>query len=379
MDNKLKILDKYITKQLLEAFLIGIVIFTSIIFATDAFITIVKQITAYGIPLYVAAILVILKLPSMLIFTIPMGVLLATLMTVNRMSSQQEITILRSCGIGIARISKPILICAAALSLLGFTINEVIAPGASKQAKTLTIWAITQKNVPNGKRNFIYKEVKDGGLKRFFHVASVEKKQLNSITVLDLTRDKLIQVIYAKTGKTTSEGWLMENGVVYTISTNGKVLNTTVFESLNFDNTTEAMERIADIRETDLNYFDLKKYIKEQHAMLDKITLNEEMIKERKNRLREFDILMNEKLALPFTAIIFALISIPLAITGPRVRFNRGLLFSILILFIYYILRAVSISLGQAEFLNPVLAAWLPNIVLGIFGFILYYRKAYLI
>ena len=141
----LKILDKYIVKQVVETFLISLVIFTSIIFATDAFITIVKQITNYGIPLQIAAMLVMLKLPSMLILTIPMGILLATIMTVNRMNNAQEITIFKACGIGVDRIAKPIMICATIASLFGFTVNEIIAPAASQQAKTLTIWAIMQK------------------------------------------------------------------------------------------------------------------------------------------------------------------------------------------------------------------------------------------
>ena len=91
------------------------------------------------------------------------------------------------------------------------------------------------------------------------------------------------------------------------------------------------------------------------------------------------EILMNEKLALPVTSIVFALIAIPLAITGPRARFNRGLLFSILILFIFYILRAVALSLGQGELIPPILAAWLPNIVLLILGIYMYRKKAYFI
>ena len=230
MINQLKILDKYITKQLIETFLISLVIFTSIIFATDAFITIVKQITNYGIPLHIAALLVILKLPSMLILTIPMGMLLATIMTVNKMNNSLEITILKACSVGIARISKPILICATIAALFGFTVNEIIAPTASKMAKNLTIMTIMQKNVPNGKRNFIFKEMNDGNLKRFYHIASVDDNQLKNITVLDLSRDNTIQVVYSKKGGTTKEGWRLYNGDAYTIATTGKVLNTAFFD-----------------------------------------------------------------------------------------------------------------------------------------------------
>lgn len=387
----LKILDKYIVKQVVETFLISLVIFTSIIFATDAFITIVKQITNYGIPLQIAAMLVMLKLPSMLILTIPMGILLATIMTVNRMNNAQEITIFKACGIGVDRIAKPIMICATIASLFGFTVNEIIAPAASQQAKTLTIWAIMQKNVPNGKKNFIFKEMKNGNLHRFFHIASVADNRLHNITVLDLSRKNTIQVIYAKKGDTSPEGWVMDNGVVYTIATTGKVLNTAVFTTMNFDNTAEAVQRITEVNENELNYFDLKKHIKKEHASIDekintmaknaaensKTIDAEKTKKEIKKHLLEFEILMNEKLALPFTAIVFAIIAIPLAITGPRARFNRGLLFSIVILFAFYILRALAISLGQGGMISPVLAAWLPNIVLFSLGYYLYRRKAY--
>jgi len=387
----LKILDKYIVKQVVETFLISLVIFTSIIFATDAFITIVKQITNYGIPLQIAAMLVMLKLPSMLILTIPMGILLATIMTVNRMNNSQEITILKACGIGVDRIAKPIMICATIAALLGFTVNEIIAPAASQQAKTLTIWAIMQKNVPNGKKNFTFKEMKNGNLHRFFHIASVADNRLHNITVLDLSRKNTIQVIYSKNGDTTAEGWLLNDGVVYTIATTGKVLNTAVFNSMNFDNTAEAVQKITEVDENELNYFDLKKHIKKENDNLDKKVAalvakqnpNDKPIDVKakkaalKKHLLEFEILMNEKIALPFTAIVFAIVAIPLAITGPRARFNRGLLFSIVILFVFYILRAVAISMGQGGVVHPIIAAWIPNIILFSLGYYMYRRKAY--
>ena len=63
---KLKLLDKYILKQVIEMFVMGVLVFTSIIFASDTFMTLIKQISKYGIPFKVALILVILSLPSIL-------------------------------------------------------------------------------------------------------------------------------------------------------------------------------------------------------------------------------------------------------------------------------------------------------------------------
>ena len=86
-----------------------------------------------------------------------------------------------------------------------------------------------------------------------------------------------------------------------------------------------------------------------------------------------------DKIALPITTIVLVLIGVPLAITPPRVRYNRGFLFSILIIFAYYLIRALSLSFGEAGSLPPALAAFMPDMILAIAGVGLYYRKVYTI
>ena len=88
---------------------------------------------------------------------------------------------------------------------------------------------------------------------------------------------------------------------------------------------------------------------------------------------------MWDKTEFPLTAVVLVLLGVPLAITPPRVRYNRGFLFSILIIFFYYLVRAFSISFGQSQVLVPILAAWLPNIVIASIGIYLYYKRAYTI
>ena len=56
---KVKLLDKYILRQVIEVFLMGVCVFTSIIFASDTFITLIKQISLFGIPFNVALIMII--------------------------------------------------------------------------------------------------------------------------------------------------------------------------------------------------------------------------------------------------------------------------------------------------------------------------------
>jgi lipopolysaccharide export LptBFGC system permease protein LptF len=53
-----------------------------------------------------------------------------------------------------------------------------------------------------------------------------------------------------------------------------------------------------------------------------------------------------------------------------------GLIYSAAIVFLYYVLQSSSGALGEAGRIDPVVAAWLPNIVIGILGTVILYYKA---
>lgn len=364
---KMTILDRYILRQIIEMFIMGVFVFTSIIFASDTFITLIKQISLYGIPFKVALMIIILNLPSVFVMTIPMGVLLATVMTLNRLSLASEITVMRSCGIGLSRIAKPIFIFALIMSIASFAINEAIVPVTTKQSKDLALWALGQKNIPEGKQNFIFKELQENGtLKRLFYVGNCKDKVLHNITVLDLSKSDTIQVLQAKDGSTSPAGWEFNRGAIYTVAKEGKILNTTFFENsvaqFGINLSKELSQNIA----KEHNFVSLLHYIRQ----------NSSQIAGQKN---VYLVQLYDKVALPITTVVLVLIGVPLAITPPRVRYNRGFLFSILIIFTYYLIRALSISFGEAGSLPPFYAAWMANIVLSLVGAIMYYRKVYTI
>lgn len=361
------ILDKYILRQVIEMFIMGVFVFTSIIFASDTFITLIKQISLYGIPFKVALMIIILNLPAVFVMTIPMGVLLATVMTLNRLSLASEITVMRSCGIGLSRIAKPIFIFSLVMSIASFVINETVVPITTKQSKDLALWALGQKNIPEGKQNFIFKELQENGtLKRLFYVGNCTKKTLHNITVLDLSKSDTIQVLQAQDGSTSPKGWEFNRGAIYTVAKEGKILNTTFFETsvaqFGIDLSKELNQSVA----KEHNFVSLVKYIVQ----------NADKLSDRKNL---YLIELYDKIALPLTTIVLVLLGVPLAITPPRVRYNRGFLFSILIIFAYYLIRALSLSFGETGSLPPFFAAWSANIILFIAGSILYYRKVYTI
>ena len=355
------LLDKYILSQVIAMFIMGVLVFTSIIFASDTFITLIKQISMYGIPFKYAFIIIILHLPSVFVMTIPMGVLLATVMTLNGLSLSSEITVMRACGIGLSRIARPIFVFAIVMSLASFILNETIVPTMMRMSTEMALIAFGQKHIPEGKQNFTFKEVQKGGkLKRLFYVGDCIDSTLHNITVLDASKNGTIQILQAREGKTTTEGWKFQKGAIYTITDSGKTLDTTMFNDSTIAFGMDLSKELERNQASERNFIELVKYISEENKP-------------------ELRIDLYDKIALPLTTVVLVLIGVPLAITPPRVRYNRGFLFSILIIFAYYLVRALSLSFGEAGTLIPVLAAFMPNIILTIVGTLLYYRKVYTI
>ncbi|GBF22844.1 lipopolysaccharide export system permease protein [Candidatus Gastranaerophilus sp. (ex Termes propinquus)] len=366
--NQLSILDKYILRSVFEIFILGVIIFTSIIFASETFTQLIKQISAYGIPFNIAVMMIILNLPQVFVMTIPISTLFAVVMTLNRLSLNSEITVLRSCGIGIARIARPVLVFSVVMALAGFLINELVVPATTKQSRQLALYSLQKKHVPEGKMNFTLKELNEGNqLKRLFYVQACKDKTLKNITILDLSRTDTIQLIQAKAGRTDDLGWKFEDGVIYTLSTVGKIFNTTLFESSTINFGLENMENMIKESGNQYSFFKLAKMIRQNKY-------DKNFIEKFK---KKYQIELYDKLALPMTTVSLALVGIPLAITPPRVRYNRGFLFSVLIIFVYYVIRAFSINLGETGAIPPFLAAWLPVVSIFVVGYILFYKKAY--
>lgn len=363
---KLSILDRYILKQLTSVFLLGVIIFTSIIFASETFTQLIKQISLYGIPFHIAIMMIVLNLPQIFILTIPISILFATVMTINDLSLKSEITIFKACGIGIERISRPIFCFALVMTIVSFMINEFIVPSASVQSKSLAIYSLEQKHIPENKTNFTVKDIdKNGNLKRIFYAQWCKNKTLNNVTVIDVSNPKNIQIVQAKKGTTSDYGWKFNNGVIYTISKNGKIFNTSLFEESNVSFGIGDVNEMVKETTSEYNFFKLMRHIHKKKKNL-----------EEKIRL-EYEINLYDKLALPITTFALTIIGIPLAITPPRTRINRGFLFSILIIFIYYVIRALSLNLGATGTIPSGIAPWLPVVTISITGGYLFYKKAY--
>jgi lipopolysaccharide export system permease protein len=76
----------------------------------------------------------------------------------------------------------------------------------------------------------------------------------------------------------------------------------------------------------------------------------------------------HQKEALPWVSFIFATFAIPLGVRPHRSSRSMGLGLSLVFILVYYILMTVGMVLGEAGSVDPLIGAWLPNLVFGTMG-----------
>jgi len=79
-------------------------------------------------------------------------------------------------------------------------------------------------------------------------------------------------------------------------------------------------------------------------------------------------------LALPFSSFVAVLIGLPLATMFGKKGRTLGIALSILLFFGYYLMMSAFAALGKNAAMDPYLAAWIPNIVMGVGGAFLFRR-----
>ncbi len=139
----MKILYRYIIKEHIGPFVMGLAVIMFILLM-NFLVKFIGQIFGKGLSALTIAKLIVFNLPWMFALAVPMATLVAVLMAFGRLSSDNEITILKSSGISLYRIIRPALYAAAVLMLGMILFNDRILPEANHQAK-LMLRAIRQK------------------------------------------------------------------------------------------------------------------------------------------------------------------------------------------------------------------------------------------
>lgn len=365
-----KLLDSYIANEFWQPLLFGVGIVTGVWFGADQLKTIFNLIMKSGVPLNLALMIIGLHLPAIIVLTIPIGVLLGTLLVFNRMSSDSELIALRSSGISFYRIMVAPLVFGIVTSLASYGIDEYIVPIANRTSKKLEFLALYKMEMPGGTSNFTYMEKgNDLTLKRVFYVGSYDTdplhpKTIQNVIILDFSRNSLTQIIAAARGSFKHGEWLLNQGRTYVLAGDSDITRIMKFDDLSIPGVKNAQQALdtQKVAPKDMSMAELADYmniLKQSNALSSDLLVR-----------------FHQKFSQPLACLIVALAGAPLGLLARRSRSNIGLVYSAAIVFAYYVMVSSCGAMGESGRLDPFLAAWLPNICIGTVGLIILYFKA---
>ncbi|MFU8885194.1 MAG: LptF/LptG family permease [Cyanobacteriota bacterium] len=366
----LPLLDRWLLAELFGPLIFGIAAFTAVSLSVGAVFDLVRRVAESGLPLDVAAQVLLLELPSFLVLSFPMATLMATLLTYSRLTGNSELTALRSVGVATWRMVCPALALALVMTLLTFSFNEAVVPHTLFQAKATLNRAIGRAVVGEQRDRISYSRfgdvvMPDGsqerGLTQFFYAQRFNEGVMEQVTLLDLSRAGQRLMLTADRGRwnEAEAQWEFLDGHVYVVTDDATSPST----SASFDRYLYPLGN-QPIRVAKLPT-DSKAMTIGQSRRAERLLRESGDPKEaRKMRVR-----IMEKFSFPAVCFVFGLLGSSLGVR-PNSRRSRGQGFglSVILIFSYYLVAFSFSAMGVNGAISPFVSAWLPVLIFLLIG-----------
>ena len=369
---RIPLLDRWLLGELIGPLLFAIAMFTVLAITVGALFELVRLISEKNLPVLIATQVLLQRLPSFLVLSFPMATLFATLLAYGRLSSNSELTALRSVGVTSTRMIVPALVLAFLMTNLTFLFNDVLVPRSNRSAEVTLSSALGTAIASEKGDDIIYSrfgrlEQADGstkkGLQQLFYAGTFRDGTMINVTLLDFSRVGFTQMLQAETAEWNENEakWEFLNGQILTLTPSGSTT------SADFDRylypLSSAPIRIAQLPK------DARNMTVSEALQAEQLLQNSGDLK----GARKLQVRIQEKFTFPMACLVFGLIGASLG-AKPNNRTNRGQGFalSIVMILTYYLLASSFSALGVKGTLTPILAAWSPIMIcLGGGGFLL--------
>ena len=372
------LIDRWLLGQIIPPMIFAISAFTVISLSVGVMFDLIRKIVEYGLPVLKALQALIFSLPSFLVLSFPMAVLLSTLLSYGKLSANSELLALRSLGITITRIIAPAIAISIFMTGLTFYFNDNLVPNSNKLAEsTLRSGIGSSFNQGKSKNNIIFtrkgsridsanKQTKiNTFLTHIFYASQFENNIMREVTVLDFSRENIKQILTASSAifDKNNSAWIFTDGGIISTDTNGQTTNI------------KFKQYIYPFVEGPL---DLAKVPKDASDMSLKEALEAERIYKKigdVKQIRKIQVRIQEKFTLPCACLVFGLIGSILGCkSNLRSSKSQGFGLSVLLILIYYVMSFISSSFGVKGLLPPIIAAWFP-VILSLSGGFYFLRR----
>ena len=372
------LIDKWLLGQIIPPMIFAISAFTVISLSVGVMFDLIRKIVEYGLPLLQALKALIYSLPSFLVLSFPMAVLLSTLLSYGKLSANSELLALRSLGIKTSRIIAPAIAVSIFMTGLTFYFNDNLVPNSNKLAEsTLRSGIGSSFNQGKSKNNIIFtrkgsridptnKPTKiNTFLTHIFYASRFENNIMKEVTVLDYSRVNVKQILTANSAIFDKENssWIFTEGSIISTDSIGQTTNI------------KFTQYVYPFVEGPL---DLAKVPKDASDMSLKEALEAEKIYKKigdTKQIRKIQVRIQEKFTLPCACLVFGLIGSILGCkSNLRSSKSQGFGLSVILILVYYVMSFICSSFGVKGLVPPIIAAWFP-VVISISGGFYFLRR----
>jgi len=359
--------------------LFAISAFTVVSVSVGVMVDLIRKVVEFGLPLILALQIMVLKLPSFLVLSFPMSVLLSTLLAYGKLSGNSEILALRSLGIRTYRTIIPALILSIFMTGLTFYFNNNLVPTANKYSEMLLRDGLGKSVSMEIGHDIFFKGYgsytdletnettkRNTYLNQIFFSRLVENNVMKNVTVIDFSKIGYKQILSAEKAvfDKSISAWKFSNGRLITLDKNG---NTT---TIGFDSYLYPLGdgplKVSKIPD-DANKMTLKEALAAKKLYKETGNVSE---------ARKMSVRIQEKFTLPCACIVFGLIGSSLGSkSNIRATKSQGFGLSVILILFYYVLSFVSSSFGVKGLIAPILSAWIP-VIISLSGGLFLLRKS---
>jgi lipopolysaccharide export system permease protein len=352
------IMDRYLIAELQGPFLFGLSAFTLIFVATQI-LAIGRLVSEEHAPLWAAVEYFLWQMPYYLLLVIPMAMLLGTLLAMQRLSGDSEITALKAGGVSLSRIVAPLLLVGFVVSLFALIAQELFVPFANDKAAFVRQSVI--EHASGALANLSAVTALPGGGKQVTIAGAfdVQTQALLNVTVIRYdAAQKPQEFTIADRATYVAPTWTFRNATTYRFSADGTT-SVATFPTLAVD----IGERPNQIAKQQLQINNPEDFSRSEI----KERLDSGQLSPQQQKL--FTASYAAKLARPFSGFVFTLIAVPFglrAVRGGGMGLGFGI--AIAIVFTYYVVSTVFLTIGSAATWLAGPAAWTPNVIFTVIG-----------
>ncbi|MFQ5578989.1 MAG: LPS export ABC transporter permease LptG [Nitrospiria bacterium] len=346
---------RYILREYLKIFFVTLGALV-LVYLSIEFVEKIRKFHAHHPPIILILQYFLNRLPRFIFDLTPLALLISTLITFGGLSKNNEITAFKSSGISVLRLSLPIFVFAAAISVLFYFLNGSLVPSSYERAKIIRSEDIEgRKRFGDFAQNRIWLRLDNRTIFNI-QVVNPDKKAMQGIHIYYLGEDYTLPEEIEAEGLAYEGGkWILSNGVHRKFQEDGSIeLKTFKREPIQLNKKPADFQKIS-VKTSEMTSDKLQSYINQLTADGFDAT--------------RYRVDLRAKEAFPFVNFMMILLGIPFALKDKRsAGLARGISISLGIAFFYWLVFSVTVSLGHIGALSPWLAAWSANILLLIIG-----------